>query len=209
MQFRNTVAATLVGSVLLFFAGTAAQALTLADLVAGAEVTSGNGNLTFTNFTASTSGKGMRGDLSRYAVTVLDDGIEIAGGTKKGKRGKLEIAYDVVAAAITGVALDVTSNGKGKTTGTKAFFDDGSPVGELEASAAKGNTGSDSATFSAFETLSVEETASVGKKVGRWILSNTFESSDVASSSSIPEPGTMLLLVSGVAGLAVIGRRRR
>ena len=111
-------------------------------------------------------------------------------------------------AAVLGNAVTVTVIADGWTTGMITVSDQtvGAPTATIASSAT--TTGTNSLTASGgsitFVTpfLVLIRGASVENRAGYAVLSLNF-------SNKIPEPGTLLLLGSGVAGLAFLGRRKR
>ena len=111
-------------------------------------------------------------------------------------------------AAVLANAVTVTVIASGWTTGMITVSDQtvGAPTATVASSATA--TGTNNLTAKGgtitFVTpfLVLIRGASVENRAGYAVLSLTFD-------NKIPEPGTLLFLGSGVAGLALLGRRRR
>jgi hypothetical protein len=191
--------------------GANAATYSLKDLTNGTitSITSGNGQLTFSNFDV-TKLKKLNSDLSRYSVETTTDGIiltssEFAASTGGLRRLDLSYTVSAVSGTIIGADLDMVAtrqSGRVKVEKDITAHDPNSDAGTFLVTVLTGGVShlSDSDTFSPGETsFDVEEQIRI-KKV------STLTS--VRNSFTVPEPTTLSLLVAGVAGLALYGRRR-
>jgi len=193
----------------------ASHSLTLQDLNSGASFTNTGGELSFDFAAGSIALSGaLPGDLAQYTVLPTASGFIISGPLSAmgpAAFGALTLAYRVTA----GVGLELTSallQGSGLAFGPGAFaiasggFSNGAGLGILLTQS--GGTGSN---------------ASVGFGNASFLdaLGNVqlfaLTPGDVASLGSlqygfawaaVPEPAAALTLAAGLAGLALLGRRR-
>ncbi len=189
----------------------AAKALTLADLDAGASFAVGS--ITFSDFELSVAGD-LSVDLSNYPVQLLADGFRIAGPLTMllGEQGTLLISY--VAETVAGVFLDgaalfsplvAVGSGAAALVSESLLGPGGVPVGTLLAlNVAGGDPAvlSDSVGFAAVSRLEVVKV--VALQSGIVALAPHVDQ----RFSVIPEPLTLVMLGSGLAGLTLSGRRR-
>jgi hypothetical protein len=186
-----------------------AGALTLADLDAGGSFSAGL--LTFDDFDIVIAGD-LSVDLSDYAVQVLADGFRISGPISAilGGSGTLLISYEVSAlsAIITGASLLAPGATVGMGAQAIAVESLLGPASEVLGSLfvfdveGVGADPDDSAGFTPVSSVSVAKTVVVGG--GMVAALPMVEQRFIA----LPEPLHLLLLGSGLVGLAIAGRRR-
>ncbi len=189
----------------------AVQALTLADLDAGASF--GVGSITFSDFEISVTGD-LSVDLSDYPVQLLGDGFRIAGpiAVLLGEEGTLLMSY--VAETTAGVFLDgaalfsplvAVGSGAAALVSESLLGPGGVPVGTLLALAVAGGDPavlSDSVGFAQMSRIEVVKVVALQSGIIAVVphVDQRF--------SVIPEPLTLVMLASGLAGLTLSGRRR-
>lgn len=188
-----------------------AATFTLDQLVNGSvsSFQSDDGRLTFSDF-AVTKLKKLSGNLSLYTVTTVGDGFVLTSSAFTANSGglkKLNIAYKVSAnqGSITGAELAISATRQnGRVSVQKDIDSPTSDEGTSLLALLRNNATllSDSDTFSpgvaAFE---VEEAIRI-KKV------SALESVRNSYSVTVSEPATLSLLIAGIGGLAMYGRRR-
>jgi len=186
-----------------------AGALTLADLDAGGSFSAGS--LTFDDFDVVIAGD-LSVDLTDYAVQVLADGFRISGliSAILGGSGTLLVSYEV--SALSPIISGASLLAPGATVGTGAqalvvesLLGPGSEVlGELFVFDVEGVGADpdDSAGFTPVSSVSVAKTVVVGG--GMLAAIPMLEQRFLA----VPEPLPLILIGSGLAGLAIAGRRR-
>jgi len=204
--------------------GGAASALTLDDLANGGQsFVSGNGALTFGSFDVTAS-SGLDPDLTKYTIEVIDDGFELRGpiNAADGEQDDLFMAYSVTGSnAISGASLFFNGQTLPAVAGIAAsvaedLFDGGNLVGSMFVARTGGGLDQPSASLTlatAAGSLRVEKDILVDSRLD----ANSVDSTAAIASISlvrqqftlIPEPTTTLLVVAGLAGLAVAGRARR
>ena len=197
-----------------------ATALTLEDLVVGgASLSTDSGSLTFDHFDAVVSGA-LSANLGDYTVEVSGEGLVIVGpiGVVGGAVGDIAISFDVHAGeglAVNGASLFFNGavSGDGALAAvTEDILVEGTPLADLFVY-----------TFQAGGAIVSEKLDSTALAPAladfRVIKDIQVLSADVVSVATlsvvtqefavIPEPGTLLLLGAGLAGLAVAGRSRK
>ncbi len=198
-------------TLLLAFLPVSAQALTLADVDAGATLVSGDLTITFEAGSVTVLGD-LDMDLSLYSVDATSDGFELSGPLAvfgAGGFGTLLLDFDVEATAaivdlglaMNGVALGATAFGAVTTT-----FDVGAGLGTV-VSGAGGAAFTDAASIAPTTTVS-------GTTAVQLLAASPGELASIATFRqgfellSVAEPAHLMMLSIGLLGLAAMGRRR-
>jgi hypothetical protein len=192
---------------LLLAVGAQAATYSLADLVGGTTFQSDDGTLTFSNFQVSRT-KNLSSDLSLYTVTTTANGFMLTSSEFDGQTGglrKLDLSYTVTGgSAIVQAALDLAGTiDSGRIKVQKDIEVQGSDEGTFLVALLRGDATltSDSDQFeTGGAAFDVEESIRIKKISTLDSVTNSFQ--------AVPEPGTLALFASGIAGLALIGRRR-
>lgn len=186
-----------------------AGALTLADLDAGGSFSAGL--LTFDDFDIVVAGD-LSVDLTDYAVQVLADGFRVSGPISAilGGSGTLLVSYEV--SALSPIISGASLLAPGATVGTgsqalavESLLGPSSVVlGSLSVFDVEGVGADpdDSAGFTPVSSLSAVKTVIVG---GGMLAAMPMVEQRFFT---VPEPLRLILLGSGLAGLAIAGRRR-
>jgi hypothetical protein len=178
------------------------QATSLEDLVSsGGSLTSGDGTLTFSNFQARARGPRRVRDLSLYDVSAIVDGVIVMSSAEG--RARLTLSYDVVTSGITIEGADMAVAGVDlRGAGGRATLRNGRrPFARLRVTQRAGRD-MDSAIFDGVAGMLVGDKLRFARGGASDAITHTF-------SVTTPEPGTALLLASGLGTLGVLGRRRR
>jgi hypothetical protein len=190
-------------------------ALTLQDLQLGASFTSTGGDLSFDFAPGSIALSGaLPMDLSLFTVTPTADGFFLSGPLTLAGAGfaGLTLAYQVSAAPGLAIeAANLLTNGIAFGSGALALattgFSNGASLGVVLSPG--GGTGMTSnASFVATSVLDTLASLQLfgqmpGDVAGFGSVQHGF------SLIAIAEPGTSLLLLAGIGGLALLGTRRR
>jgi hypothetical protein len=182
---------------------------TLASLVDGDSLLSGNGELVFDDFEVTVSGS-LTGDLSKYKLIALDDGFAIGGpmSVSGGGIGELRIEFTVTASdpiVAAKLGFDGVAGGKGSSATVLEGFE--VPVDVelfVQAIGAGGRVLYDCVDLEGYTRLRVTkdiDLVSVGPK--GFAAISWLEQRFVTA----PEPAALLLLA--VALLGVAGARAR
>jgi|GEM_PF-5689089 len=207
---RRASAAVLLFCAALAAGAGSARALTLADLQAGESFT--QEGVVYENFDVKVLGRGLSRDLSRYEVIPGPCGFMITGDAAVGNGGdgRLRIRYDVSTTEEGGLLASSVSVFGGSDPETmvknrRRIFDDGDRVAALFA---KPMPGMDflQVELDGLGSVRVIDTIRVW---GRFADGANVTSRYLTADCIIPEPGTALLLASGLLGLASGAARRR
>jgi len=185
-----------------------AEATTLADLtVPGATLVSGD--LTFSDFTITSTGSPTAPNLSSLQVlTPTPDGFQIAGPLHAIGGGDAHIAlhFDVSAAPGTQVdGLTLSFNGVAKGSQSQAKVSEqllGIPV------TVDPTNFVDSVSFAPQTNFAVAKDVSLTSGPASGASSYATISFVSQQFTVVPEPGSLLLLSGGLAGLLAFGRKR-
>jgi hypothetical protein len=227
---RAATLALLAGALLLLPA--AAGALTLADLDAGAGLTSADGRLTFQNWSVTTpdpfdgSPNSLVGiDLGFFQVDLAQDGLvlkvlETAGPLVAfdGRVGNLVIEFDVVTDSLTvieGLGLGFTGTAQGSDA-LAAIFESvedggGNPLLDLEVSRTGGGAQdpTDFAFLASAQTeITITKSIVVDVREPGALVAQISEFEQSFQLAPIPEPSAALLFALGAVLVAHSGRLR-
>jgi hypothetical protein len=178
----------------------AASAISLLDLANGASFDSGDGNITFSDFSVNVRGRNANSDLSTYDVIVLSDGFLVDLGDAT--QGMLGLTYVASAdAGLTGASLMLVGD-PGESQATKLVR----AVGSRGRMFGRANVGD--IVFGGFgeaSLVTVRERVRI-RDAGLTSLGNAFsQDGAVPSFTALPEPASLILL----APLATLALRRR
>ncbi len=203
----------LVCCLVLVVAGSS-RALTLEDLATGASFSAGR--LSFGHFSIAATGS-VDANLADYQVQTLTDGFRIVGGLGAfdGDQGSMHISYEVTdsaAGGVDGLGLQFDGAAAGKGSGAmvsgNAFDGSNNHVASTSvfSSGGGGTQLSNTASFSTPQTDMHVEEGVVLRSVG--LASGVAVSAIDDHFTAMPEPGTLVLLSVGMAGLFVMARKR-
>ena len=194
-------------------AATAASAatFTLDQLVNGSvsSFQSDNGQLTFSDFEV-TKLKKLSGNLSLYTVTTVDGGFELSSSAFVANSGglkQLNLAYKVSATegSINGASMAIAgTQGTGRITVQKDIDSPTSDAGTFLLTLLTKNASilTDSDDLDPTRSFQVDESIRIKKVATLTFVRNSF------TTTAVSEPATLSLLMAGIGGLAVYGRRR-
>ena len=176
------------------------QATSLQELVSsGGSLISGDGSLTFSNFQARARGPRAVRDLSLYDVSAIFDGVVVMSSAEG--RARLTLSYDVVTSgSIEGADMAVAGVDPPRAGGRATLRNGRRPFARLRVIQRAGRE-MDSAIFDGVTEMLVGDKLRFIRGGASDAITHTF--------SVTPEPGTALLLASGLGTLGVLGRRRR
>lgn len=227
MRF-HAVRGFIAGLALVIGASATANALTLHDLVVGGQsFNSGNGTLTFSGFQATLTPT-LDLDLTHYDVAVTATGFQLTGafGVADGELGDMFLRYTVTATQdlINGASLFFNGQTLPAIPGLAASIAEDyftaplqlPTLGSLFVARTGGglDVNSASLTFvSPHASIYVEKDILVDSRVlgpDQQPIMGTVAAISVIRQdfTVVPEPGTMLMLAAGLAGLAMSGRKR-
>jgi hypothetical protein len=200
-----------LSTALVLVLGGSAKGTTLADLSGGQSLTVGG--LTFSDFAVTVTGS-LDPNLADYTVLSLSDGFRVVGGfaAVDAEQGDMLLSYDVSAGDSNPVNdIRLAFNGAAAGPHSAANVTETlSSNGKSIASANVFNVSGGITKLVAINSFSPQTSFSVDKdimvKAGDGGLATiSFIDQDF---SVVPEPGSLVLLGSGLAGLLAFGRRR-
>jgi hypothetical protein len=189
----------------------AAQGVTLADLEGGDTLTSGDGNITFSEFDV-TKMKGI--DPANVEVVATDHGFTLTSSDFAASSGglrKLDVSYKVTVTegTIASAVLDMAGSRESGRIKVEKDIEGEGDDNEAGTFLATLLTGQNSILHDqdnidpAQGTLLVDTTIRIKKVSSLDSVTDTYDYTGVA------EPTTLSLLGSGLAGLVFFGRRRK
>jgi hypothetical protein len=197
---------------LVFAFGGSAKATTLADLNGGQSLTVGG--LTFSDFKITVNGS-LDPNLADYQVLSLSDGFRIAGGFAAfdAEQGDMLLSYDVSAGTsnpVNDIRLVFNGTAVGSHSGAnivETLSSNGTPVSSANVFAIAGGTTQlvDTQTFAPQTSFTVDKDILVKAGSGG-MATISFINQEF---SVVPEPGSLVLIGSGLMGLLAFGRKRK
>ncbi len=190
-----------VGFCLALGGAQAASAMSLQDLADGDSFDSGDGKITFSDFSVAVRGGRANTDLSTYEIIVLSDGFKVDLGDAT--RGMLKLEYVATAEAdLNGVSLLLEGDsGRGKAR--KRVKSGRRPLAMLTVDVGETRFGS----FDDVSVVAVKEMVFM-RDDGLTAVGNAFSQDGTVSAFALPEP-TSLALLAPVTLLALRRRARR